>query len=265
MKKHIITTLFLAMSLAASAQIIMEGSTTVLPLAQRTAEVFMNNNSKISISVRGGGSGVGMNSLIAGTADIANSSRAIKDGELQKAAGKNISPKATVAAMDAIALIVNPQNKISGLTKEQVKDIYVGKTKNWKEIGGNDANIVAVSRDSSSGTFEAFNELALEKTRVRKDALMQASNRGVAGLVAATPGAIGYVGLGYLSNKTKTISVDGVMPSVQTVLQNKYLYSRPLFMYTNGEPKGEVKQYLDFVTGKQGQKIAQELGYVPLQ
>jgi phosphate transport system substrate-binding protein len=265
MKKYMTLTAFLALSLAACAEIIMEGSTTVLPLAQKTAEVFMNNNSKIEISVRGGGSGVGINSLISATADIANSSRAIKESELQRAAEKNINIKATVITMDAIALIVNPSNKIGALSGKQIKDIYTGKIKNWKELGGDNVKITVISRDTSSGTFEAFSELALEKAKVRKDALMQVSNQGVAGLVASTPGAIGYVGLGYLGDKTKTLTINGITPSIETVLKNTYLYSRPLFMYTNGEPKGEVKQYLDFVIGKQGQKIARELGYIPLQ
>ena len=244
---------------------IVEGSTTVLPLAQKTAEVFMDNDPYADISVRGGGSGVGINSLLSGRCDIATSSRSIRDSELAKGTERNISPKAYLVAMDAIALIVNSSNNAASLTKQQVKDIYTGKITNWEEVGGGDEKIVVVSRDSASGTFESFNELALGGQKVTKDALMQASNQGVAGIVATTEGAIGYVGLGYISGKVKAVSVDGVKPSVDTVLSKKYAYSRPLFMYANGNISGKAKEYLDFVTGKGGQKIAADLGYVPLQ
>lgn len=265
MKKYISAVTAALLSVSLQAAIVAEGSTTVLPLAQKTAEVYMNNKPSADISIRGGGSGVGINALIAGTADIASSSRAIKEAELGKAAGKGITPKATVVCMDAIALIVNPANEVSALTKEQVKDIFTGKITNWKDLGGDDRKIVLVSRDSASGTFEAFTELALQGAKTNKKALMQASNQGVAGIVATTPGAIGYVGLGYLTDKTKTIVLGGVSPTVETVLNKSYVFSRPLFMYTNGAPEGEVKGYLDFVTSEQGQKIAQELGFVPLK
>ena len=266
MKKIItlITALFLGA--AGFAGVTMSGSTTVLPLAQGTMEFYEKNiNPKADISLRGGGSGVGINALLSGMVDIANSSRAIKEAELKKAAGKNIMPKATVVCMDAIALIVHPSNTAGALTKEQIKGIFTGEIKNWKKVGGPDLDIVVVSRDNASGTFEAFTELALQGAKTCKKALAQASNQGVAGVVAQTPGAIGYVGLGYLTDKTKTVTVGGVKPSVETVLNKTYAYSRPLFMYTNGAPAGEVKSYIDFVTGAQGQKIAAELGFVPLK
>ncbi|AKL98418.1 phosphate ABC transporter substrate-binding protein [Endomicrobium proavitum] len=271
--KHKISKLFLSLVLSAACaasvfakdSVILEGSTTVLPLAQKTAELFMDNNPSIDISVRGGGSGVGINSLLSGRCNAANASRSIKESEIVKGAQKNIRPKAYVVAMDAIALIVNNKNSVKALSKQQVKDIFTGKIKNWKELGGADVKIVVVSRDSASGTFEAFNELALGNAKVSKDALMQASNQGVANIIATTEGAIGYVGLGYLGDKVKTVSVAGVVPSVETVLNNTYAYSRPLFMYTNGPAKGAVKQYIDFVVSKDGQKAAAELGFVPLK
>ncbi|WP_424244214.1 phosphate transport system substrate-binding protein [Elusimicrobium posterum] len=265
MKKYILTlTAFLVTTLS-YAGITLEGSTTVLPLAQKAAEVYMDANPKADISIRGGGSGVGINSLIVGTVDIANSSREIKSAEIEKAKEKNIYPQENIVAMDAIALVINPSNKVSNLTKQQVKDIFTGKIKNWKEVGGDNKKIVVVSRDSASGTFEAFNELALDKEKVRKDALMQASNQGVAAIISTTPGAIGYVGLGYITSKTKALSIDSVQPSVETVLAGKYAYSRPLYMYTNGSPKGETKALLDFINSAGGQKIAKELGFVPLK
>ncbi|MHB0997062.1 MAG: phosphate ABC transporter substrate-binding protein, partial [Elusimicrobiales bacterium] len=250
---------------ASAGKIVLEGSTTVLPIAQKAAEVFMRQNPDADLSVRGGGSGVGIASIIDGTCDIADASRAIKPSELEKAAKKGRDLKAHVIAMDGISHIVHPSNAVAGLTREQIKKIYTSRVKNWKEIGGPDLKIVVISRDTASGTFEAFSELVLNKKKVRPDAIMQASNQGIANIVARTPGAIGYVGLGYVTDAVKAISVDGVMPDRGSVLRNKYAISRPLFMYTVGTPQGTIKKFLDFVKGPEGQKIAAEEGFVPLK
>lgn len=247
------------------SKVIMEGSTTVLPIAQAAAETYMRQNQGTNIVVRGGGSGVGIASLIDGNCDIADSSRAIKDAELEKAVANGRSPKAYVIAMDGIAVIVEKSNPITTLSKNQVKDIFTGKVSDWSQIGGSGGKIVVLSRDSSSGTFEAFGELALDKEKVRPDALMQASNQAVASTVARTPGAIGYVGLGYVSSDVKALVINGITPSKETVLNGKYPFSRPLFMYTNGEPTGTTADFLEFVKSKDGQKIVDEQGYVALQ
>jgi phosphate transport system substrate-binding protein len=246
-------------------KIVVEGSTTVLPIAQKAAEVFMNSNPGADISVRGGGSGVGIASLIDGTCDIADSSRPIKDTELDKAVTNGRSPKANVVAMDGICVIVHPSNSVSALSKKQIKDIYTGAISNWKQLGGPDEKIVVISRDSSSGTFEAFGTLAMDGAKVRPDALLQASNQAVASTVSRTPGAIGYVGLGYLSSSVKAVDVDGVKASKETVLSNKYPIGRPLFMYTNGAPKGLAKQYIDYILSPEGQKLVEEEGFVGLK
>ncbi|TRZ49706.1 phosphate ABC transporter substrate-binding protein [bacterium] len=246
-------------------KIVVEGSTTVLPIAQKAAEVFMNSNPGAEISIRGGGSGVGIASLIDGTCDIADSSRSIKDTELDKAVTNGRSPKANVVAMDGICVIVNPSNNVGALTKKQIKDIYTGAISNWKQLGGSDEKIVVISRDSSSGTFEAFATLALDGAKVRSDALMQASNQAVASTVSRTTGAVGYVGLGYVTSSVKAVDVNGVKASKETVLTNKYLLGRPLFMYTNGEPKGLAKQFIDYILSSEGQKLAEEEGFVGLK
>lgn len=248
-----------------SKKIVLEGSTTVLPIAQKAAETFMNNNPDADITVRGGGSGVGIASIIAGTCDIADASRAIKDAELQQAASNGRDPKAHVIAMDGIAVIVNPENAMSGMTKKHVMEIFTGKISDWSELGHGSGPIVVVSRDSASGTFEAFGSLALHGMKVRSDALMQASNQAVASMVAKTPGAIGYVGMGYISDSVKALKIEGVTPSSETVLTGKYPYSRPLFMYTNGEPKGTAKDLIEFILSKDGQKIVEEEGFVSLK
>ncbi|RJO65546.1 MAG: phosphate ABC transporter substrate-binding protein [Candidatus Omnitrophota bacterium] len=248
-----------------AAKIVIEGSTTVLPIAQKAAEVFMDKDGKADISVRGGGSSVGIASMIDGTCDIAGASRAIKDSELDKAIANSRNPVAHVVAMDGIAVIVNPSNNVNALTKKQVKDIYTGKISNWADVGGKNEQIVIISRDTPSGTYEAFGELALEKDKVRPDALLQASNQAVASVVSRTPGAIGYVGLGYVNSAVKAVTVNGIMASKETVLSGTYPISRPLFMYTNGQPSGEVKAFMDFVKSSEGQRIAEEQGFVGLK
>ncbi|MBN3041032.1 MAG: PstS family phosphate ABC transporter substrate-binding protein [Candidatus Omnitrophica bacterium] len=267
LKKSAIT--FMVFLLAAvplfAENITIKGSTTVLPIAQATAEEFMNSNPKIDISVQGGGSGVGIAALLDSTTDIADASRPIKDKELDIAVGRGIEPKAHVVAMDGIAVAVHPANSIEALTKQQVKDIYTGKISNWSQLGGPAGKIVVISRDTSSGTYEAFNSLALGGARVRPDALLEASNQAVATVVAKTPGAIGYLGLGFVSDAVKAVIIDGIQCSKETVLSAEYPYSRPLFMYTNGAPKGAVKSYLEFVTSSAGQYIAEKQGYVGLQ
>ncbi len=245
-------------------QVSISGSTTVLPISQKTAEAFMDRYPDVRISVGGGGSGVGIAAIIDGTTDIGQSSRAIRDSEINTAAGRGVDVKSYVIAMDGMAVIVNNSNGVNGLTRQQVKDIYTGKISNWSQVGGADAVIVVTSRDSASGTFEAFNELALDKERVRPDALMQASNQAIATTVTQTPAAIGYVGLGYLSDNVKAISVDGTMPSRESVLSGEYKLARSLFMYTDGQPGGAVREYLDFVMGAEGQKLVEELGFVPV-
>ncbi|MCM8792498.1 MAG: PstS family phosphate ABC transporter substrate-binding protein [Candidatus Omnitrophica bacterium] len=255
----------LAIPAYAKKKVVIAGSTTVLPIAQKAAEIFMNNKGEADISVRGGGSGVGIASLIDGTCDIADSSRPIKDTELDKAVANGRSPKAHVIAMDGICVVVHPNNPIVELTKKQIKDIYTGKISNWKQVGGPDQKIVVVSRDTASGTFEAFGELVLKGERVRADALMQASNQAVVSTVSKTPAAIGYVGLGYLTSSVKAVEVDGVKPSKENVLTGKYPIARPLFMYTDGNPKGLVKEFIDFILSQEGQKLVEEQGFVGLK
>lgn len=250
---------------AAGKTITIKGSTTILPIAQATAEAFMEKNQAINISIQGGGSSVGVTSLIDGTCDIADSSRQIKPEEIKKAKSKGVNVNEIKIAMDGIAIIVNPKNSIKVITKQQVKDIYTGKISDWSELGGAPGKIVVLSRDTSSGTYEAFEVLALNKEKVRPDALINASNQAIASTVGTTPGAIGYVGHGYLTKKIKDLPVDGVKCTKDTILSGKYGLSRPLFMYTNGKPSGDINKFIDFVLGKEGKKIIEEEGFVGLK
>ncbi len=248
-----------------AGKIVLSGSTTVLPIAQKTAEVFMDEHSDADIAVRGGGSSVGIAALIDGTCDIADASRPIKDTEIQKAVTNGHDPVAHIVAMDGIAVVVNKSNPISKLSKKQVRDIFAGRVSDWSQIGGNPGKIVAISRDTSSGTFEAFGVLVMKDEKVISSALMQASNQAVAQSVSQTPQAIGYVGLGFMSGDLKPIEIDGVMPSKETVLSGEYPVTRPLFMYSDGKPEGLVKDFLDFVKSAKGQELVETQGYVGLK
>jgi phosphate transport system substrate-binding protein len=243
-----------------------QGSTTVLPIAQKEAEEFMKINKDADVSVSGGGSGVGIAALIDGSCDIANSSRPIKSKEIVLAKQKGVNSVGTIIANDGIAVIVNPVNKaLSGLTISQLKAIYSGEITKWGQVNGTGDLIVVLSRDTASGTFEVFNELVLKGAKLREDSLMQASNKEIEETVAKTPGAIGYVGLGYITPEIKALTIDGVMPSDVTVLDKTYKLARPLFMYTNGEPVGLTKDFIDFILSDVGQKNVKDTGFVKIK
>mgnify|MGYP000852743053 FL=1 len=259
--------MLLAFSLNAETknQITCTGSTTVLPIAQATAEVFMNNHAEINISVRGGGSGVGIASLQNKTTDICNSSRPLKSKEISTAKAKGINPIPYAIANDAITIVVHNSNLLNNLSIKQIKDIYTGNIINWKELGGANVPIVVISRDVASGTYEVFNDKVLAGAKVIGSAQLLASNNAVISAVSNTPGAIGYVGLGYLNDNAKLLSVNKVTPSELTVKNNSYPLSRKLYMYTNGKAKGIVANYIGFIQSDRGQKIVVERGFINIK
>ena len=251
--------------MAARQKLTIKGSTTILPVAQVAAEVFMDRAPDVDVSVQGGGSGLGLAALTDSTTTIASSSRAINPVEIAKAKAKRVNPTPTVIAYDGIAVVTHPTNRVKALSLSQLQGIYTGKITNWSSLGGANQKIVVISRDSSSGTFEAFEELALNKQKVRRDALSAASNQAIAKIVAQTPGAIGYVGLGYLTPKVKALPIDGQACNRATVLSKRYPLSRPLYFYTNGKPSGDAKRFIDFVLSSEGQKLVNEEGYVSVR
>lgn len=274
MKKVIATTLSLIVLAAAGLSaapagaqknIVLDGSTTVGPIAKAFADYY-KGKSGVGATISESGSGNGVKSLINGACDIANMSRFMKDSEFKTCVEKGILPVAHVVAFDGLAVVVNPANKVSALTDAQIADIYTGKITNWKQLGGDDAEIVVISRDTNSGTYETFNELILRKKAVVKGAEYVGSNGQAKTRVASTKNAIAYVGLGFVDDTVKALSVDGILPSAKTIVSGKYPIARPLFMFTNGYPKMGSAVY-DFVTlhlTEEGREIVKDLGYIPV-
>jgi len=248
----------------AGSSIVIKGSTTVLPIAQGTLEAFMKKNPQVQMSLSGGGSGEGIKALIDKTAHIATSSREIKKEEVELAKTKNINPVAHVVAHDAIIPVVHPQNRVKNLSIDQLSQIYQGKITNWKEVGGDDLQIVVISRDSSSGTFESWDHFVMKKAKVTPRAQMLASNGAIVTAIAKNRYAIGYLGIGYIDKSVKPLQVNGITATIQTALSKQYPLSRELYMYTDGNATGDVAKYLVFVKSAEGQKIVEKEGFVPL-
>lgn len=250
---------------ALAGDLTLNGSTTVLPIAQKIVEAYMKQNPKVKISLSGGGSGNGIKALIDGSADIANSSRFIKQEEVALAVEKKRYPVPFAIAYDCIVPIVHPGNTVSNLTLDQLKAIYKGEIKNWKELGGPDAPVVVISRDTSSGTYEVWEEKVMKKENAFPGALLQASSGAVIQAVSRNKNAIGYDGIGYVDRSVKAIGVDGIKGSEETTLNGTYPISRPLYMFTPGWPKGDALSFIRFVLHPQkGQKYVREAGFVPL-
>ncbi|MHB9032569.1 MAG: phosphate ABC transporter substrate-binding protein [Anaerolineae bacterium] len=253
-----------------------KGSDTLVNVALAWAEAYMTLHPEISISVTGGGSGTGLTAMINGTIDIANASRQIKPEELSQAEAKGMKPVEFTVALDAIAIVVNPENPVNHITLQQLSDIYTGKITNWKELGGDDRPIVLLSRESNSGTYVYFLENVVRlgdsksKLLFSPDTLLMPSSEGISVEVRQNPNAIGYDGLGYVTSDQKVLAVglsaDGpfVLPSVDTVNDNSYPISRALYMYTPNEPTGDIKVYIDWIL-KDGKSLIAPLGFVPLK
>jgi phosphate transport system substrate-binding protein len=257
---------FLLTGTAAFAKdtIVVNGSTTVLPIGQATAEAYMKKDANVNISISGGGSGNGIKALIDKTTQIAMSSRDMKKEEIELAKSKGVNPVEHKVAIDALTPLVHPSNPVASLTIEQLSLIYQGKITNWKEVGGKDLQIVVISRDTSSGTYESWQEKVLHKEKVTPKAQLQASSGAIVQAISKNRYAIGYVGIGYVNKSVKAVKVNGIEANDKNALNGTFPIARPLFMYTDGEPKGAVASYLKFVKGADGQKIVKKEGFVPL-
>lgn len=273
MKKVIVFALTIATMLNAgiAQSFKIKGSDTCLPLIQKESENYMKKNTGTSITVVGGGSGVGISALISGTTDIAMASRKVKMDEKLKMQDAGKAYKEVVFAKDAISVVVNPANKVSQLTREQLEGIFTGKIKNWKEVGGDDMKIVVYSRESSSGTYEFFKEHVMKQKNYASTALLMPATGAIIQSVSQTKGAIGYVGLAYVEKTVKALKVsyDGgktyITPSMETAKNNTYPITRPLQLYFLTKTEKLVSPYVKFILSAEGQKIAEAEGYVPLK
>jgi len=246
--------------------LIIDGSTTVFPIAQAAADTYMDEHSDVDIQVSGTGSSNGISSVGGGSSDIGMASRELKSTE--ETSYPNLVQH--IVAKDGIGLIIHTTNTVEQLTTQQVKDIYLGTYTNWNEVGGPNLEIVVVGRDSASGTREFFYDHVMGKEDFVSTMLEKNSNGAVHATVSTTPGAIGYVGLGYIDSEVKAINIlnedtqEYVEPTVQNVLDGKYPIFRNLNMFTNGEPTDLTKEFIDFITSDEGQQVVQDEGFVPI-
>lgn len=248
----------------------LKGSDTVLPLAQKEAESYMKTNKSAKVNVTGGGSGVGISALVDGTTDIAMSSRKIKLTEKMKLSDSGKSFKESIIAYDALAVVINPANKVDQLTREQLEGIFTGKIKNWKEVGGDDLQIVVYSRESSSGTYDFFKEHVMKNKNYATSVLSMPATGSIIQSISQTKGAIGYVGLAYVEKEVKALKVSFdkgkafVGPTMTTAKDRSYPIVRPLFYYYLTTVEKAVKPFVDYCLSAEGQKIVETIGYVPL-
>ena len=255
------------------------GSNTVTPLSSVWAEDYMEANPDVSIAVSGPGSGVGIAALIDGTTDICQASRKIKNSEVDQAQDNGVNPYEIQVATDALSVVVHPDNPVSELTIEQLSDIYTNKVTNWQEVGGNNAPIVAIARDTNSGTHVFFKEHVVQMSGLPSEdtsleygnqVLFLPSTKEGVNEVAKNVNAIFYPGLGYVTDDVKPLGVKrtgedtAVYPSVETALDGTYPIARPLLYYTDGAPTGVIKDYIDYCLSAEGQEKVLEVGYVPL-
>jgi phosphate transport system substrate-binding protein len=245
-------------------KIVVDGSTTVGPIVKAFAEYYMAKHPEVNITVSESGSGNGAKSLINAACDVASMSRPMKSSEMKAAQETGILPIEYIVARDGIALVVHPGNPVKSLTVENIRAIYTGKIRNWKELGGPDQPIVLISRDTNSGTYESFETLVMNKEKMGEKTEYVGSNGAIRQRVMTTPAAIGYVGLAFMEG-VKALTVNGVDVSAETVANATYPVSRPLYLYTNGRPKAGTALH-DFVTlsgTPEGRKIVEDTGFVP--
>jgi phosphate transport system substrate-binding protein len=253
-----------------------KGSDTLVNLALAWAEAYRDIDPGLSIAVTGGGSGTGIAALINGTVDIANASRQMKDDEIDAARENGVDPVEHVVAIDALAVIVHLDNPVSQLTIDQLADIFSGRVSNWQAVGGHDAPIVILSRETNSGTHVYFLEEVVRKGDEENadifapQTLLMPSSFGIISELRRNPNAIGYDGLGYVTEHEKVIAVARdeqspyILPSAETGANGSYPISRGLYMYTAGQPTGVIADYINWIQGQAGQTIVADLGFVPL-
>jgi phosphate transport system substrate-binding protein len=269
MKKLFVTVLvgISALTVARGDAIVIKGSDTLgAKLVPQLAEQFKAQHPGTTFDIAAEGSATGFAALIDKTAAIGMASRPAKPEEIANGKAKGVDLKETIVAYDGIAVIVNTANSIKGLTKKQVEQIFTGEITDWSAVGGSGGKISVYTRNTSSGTYAEFKELAMKKRDYAPDSQKLAGNEQIAQEVGKNPNGVGYVGLAYTkASGVRVVPIDGASPSKESVLAKSYPYARPTFFYTNGEPTGVVKEFIDFTVGPEGQKIVEQVGFVPLK
>src|SRR5690348_13848291 len=255
------------MGSAYADRLVIKGSDTLgAKLVPQLAEQFKAQHPGTTFDIAAEGSTTGIAAIIDGTAQIGMSSRRAKTSEVGAAAAKGKHMKPTIVAYDGIAVIVNSANPIKGLTKKQVEQIFTGDVTDWSAVGGSGGKISIYTRNTSSGTYSEFKELAMKKRDYAGGSQKMAGNEQIAAEVGKNKNGVGYVGMAYTkASGVKVVSIDGATPSVKSVQDHSYPYWRPTFYYTNGEPSGLAKQFLDYTIGSSGQKIVAQVGFVPIK
>jgi phosphate transport system substrate-binding protein len=238
-------------------EIIVAGSTSVQPFADRWAEAFLKSRPGCFVNVQGGGSSAGIQAAVSGAADIGTSSRDLKPDE--KALNE------IVVARDGLAVIVHPSNPVRGLGLEEVKLIFKGEIPSWKYLGGDDRPITVVTREEGSGTRGAFQELVMGKVRIARGAIVEDSNGTVREIVAADPHAIGYISLGLVNERVRALPLDGVVPGEAAIRDGSYKLIRPFLFVTQGAPTGMCRDFVDFVLSPEGQELVRKEGLLPVR
>lgn len=254
------------LSRAARDKIVVDGSTTVGPIAKAFAEYYMGKHPEVNITVSESGSGNGAKGIINETCDIGTMSRPMKKSEKEAAKKAGVLPIEHIVAMDGIAVVVHPGNPVENLSVEQIRAIYTGKIASWKQLGGPDRPIVVISRDTNSGTYETFESMVLNKEKIFGKAEYVGSNGAIRQRVMSTEGAVGYVGLAFLEG-VKALKVNNVAATPETVVSKTYPIARPLYMYTNGRPGPEtpLREFIELSGTPEGKKIIEDTGFVPLK
>src|SRR6478736_1864673 len=268
--KRIYLSLITIISLMGSAyadRLDIKGSDTLgAKLVPQLAEQFKASHPGTTFDIAAEGSTTGIAAIIDGTAQIGMSSRRAKPAEVAAASGKGIHMKPTIVAYDGIAVIVNSANSVKGLTKKQVEQIFTGEVSDWSAVGGSGGKISIYTRNTSSGTYSDFKELAMKKRDYAGGSQKMAGNEQIVAEVAKNANGIGYVGLAYLHDPgIKTVAIDGAVPTEESVIAKSYPYARPTFYYTNGEPSGEAAKFLEFTLSDEGQKTVRKVGFVPVR
>lgn len=259
--------LFAAAPQMKADRLVIKGSDTLgAKLVPQLAEQFKAQHPGTTFDIAAEGSTTGIAAIIDGTADIGMASRRAKTSEVGAATAKGRAMKPTIVAFDGIAVIVNSSNPIKALTRKQVEQVFTGEVSDWSAIGGKGGKISIYTRNTSSGTYSEFKELAMKKRDYAGSSQKMAGNEQIAAEVAKNPNGIGYVGMAYTKAAgLRVVSIDGATPSIKSVQDHSYPYWRPTFYYTNGEPSGLAREFVDFTTGATGQKIVSQVGFVPIK